>query len=345
MTEHTPDGTVRLRPTTLSDAEQVSCWVSSAEELLLFAGPRLAFPLEPQALLDTESEGWQVRSLWVYGELVGTGSFILRDDAVHLGRLLVDPRRRGEGLGRVLVTELLEHARLHSPELARSLRATLNVFADNAPARRLYGSLGFAVVEESVQAGRTTLAMEMPLRPDIEHVAVMAPQVLARHPEVQWLVEPGDDDQALRLHLRVPGNPRRVALLEVLPTASVFLGHVAGAGTGPDFADMGPEEVEEVFTEYVDRLCAVLLGPTTVNHVWRGNRLHNTRVTGSREGAGDSISGEFFGLRRRVLRRFEVDFDETTLHFPDDVVPTTWRPGDPVEPYPVDAPDNWWRTP
>lgn len=337
-------GPPELRPTRLPDGERVSCWISSAEELLIFAGPGLTFPLEPQALLDTESDGWQVRSLWVDGELVGTGSFILRDGAVHLGRLLVDPQRRGQGLGRVLVTELLDHARVQSPELARSLRATLNVFVDNAPARRLYESLGFAVVEESVQAGRTTLAMEMPLRPDIEQLAVMAPQVLARHPEVQWLVEPGDDDQALRLHLRVPGNPRRVALLEVLPTASVFLGRVAGAGTGPDFADMGPEEVEEVFTEYVARLCAFLVGPTTVHHVWRGDRLHSARVTGSREGAGDSISGEIFALRRRVLRRFGVDFEETTLHFPDDAVATTWRPGDPVERYPLDAPDSWWRT-
>lgn len=334
-----------LRRTTLEDARPVAGWITTPDELLAFAGPKLTFPLQPQALLDTKSDGWQVRSLWVDGELVGTGSFILRDGAVHLGHLLVDPERRGQGLGRALVTELLEHARLRSPELARSLRATLNVFADNLPARSLHESLGFAVVEESVQAGRATLAMEMPLRPDIEHLSMVAPQVMARHPEVQWLVEPGDDDRALRLHLRVPGDPRRVALLEVPPTASVFLGRVAGAEAGPDFADMGPEEVEEVFTEYVDRLCAFLLGTTTVHHVWRGDRLHNTRINGSREGAGDSFSGEIFGLRRRVLSRFGVEFEETTLHFPDNAVASPWRPGDPVERYPLDVPDSWWREP
>lgn len=101
---------VELRATTFADAELVSSWVSSPEELLTFAGPKLHFPLDPQALLDTSLEGWQVRSLFFEGRLVGTGSFTLRDGAVHLGRLMVDPQRRGEGLGRVLVTELLEHA-------------------------------------------------------------------------------------------------------------------------------------------------------------------------------------------------------------------------------------------
>lgn len=336
---------MELRATTFADAELVSSWVSSPEELLTFAGPKLRFPLDPQALLDTSLEGWQVRSLFLEGQLVGTGSFTLRDGAVHLGRLMVDPLRRGEGLGRVLVTELLEHARLHNPELARCLRATLNVASDNVAAQRLYESLGFRVLREDADHGRTWLAMATELRPDLEQLAVIAPQVMEQHPDVQWIVEPGDDDRALRLHLRVPGDPRRVALLEVLPTASVFLGQLAGCGIAPDFADMGDEEVEEVFTEYVDRLCALLLGPTTVLQVWRGDRLHSARMIGEREEAGDCSSGELFGLRRRILTGFGVQLEETELVFSDDVTPTGWRPGDLVEPYPVDVPNNWWKTP
>lgn len=156
---------VELRATTFADAELVSSWVSSPEELLTFAGPKLHFPLDPQALLDTSLEGWQVRSLFFEGRLVGTGSFTLRDGAVHLGRLMVDPQRRGEGLGRVLVTELLEHARLHNPELARCLRATLNVASGNVAARRLYESLDFSVTGEEADHGRTWLAMTRALEP------------------------------------------------------------------------------------------------------------------------------------------------------------------------------------
>lgn len=159
-----------LRPTTLQDARLVAGWVNCAEELLVFAGPKLTFPLDPRALLDTAADGWQLRSLCVDGELVATGSFILRDEAIHLGRLLVDPQRRGQGLGRVLVTELLAHARLHSPEPARCLRATLNVFANNLPARRLYESLGFRVAAETVHDGRRALAMIKELRPDTEQL-------------------------------------------------------------------------------------------------------------------------------------------------------------------------------
>ncbi|WP_420176624.1 hypothetical protein [Luteococcus sp. OSA5] len=160
---------------------------------------------------------------------------------------------------------------------------------------------------------------------------------------MQWIVEPGDEDQSLQLHLRVPGDPRRVALLEVLPTASVFFGAAAGASTGPDFAEMGPEEVLEVFTDYVDQLCAMLLGPTTVHYVWRGDRLHNTRVVCESAEDGERVSGEFFGLRRRVLTRLGVQFEECALHFPPDMATTNWRPGDPMEPYPRDAADSWWR--
>lgn len=334
-----------VRPTTLADAAHVARWVSSPEELLVFAGPKLTFPLQPQALLDTAGDGWHVRSLVVNSHLVGTGSFTLRDGAVHLGRLLVDPGQRGQGLGTLLVTELLEHARLHSPELARCLRVTLNVFEDNLPARRLYESLGFSVAAESVHDGRPALVMTKELRPDIEHLALMTPRIMERHPLVQWLMEPGDDDRPLRLHLRVAGDPRRVALLDVLPTASVYLGCVAGAATGPDFADQGDEEVEGVFTDYIGRLCSLLLGPTTVRQAWRGDRWHSAHVTGSREGAGDSWSGEIFGLRRRVLSRLGVQFEQTTLHFPADVASTGWRPGDPVEHYPLNVPDSWWKIP
>lgn len=159
-----------LRPTTLQGARLVAGWVNTAEELLVFAGPKLSFPLDPQALLDTAVDGWQLRSLWVDGQLVGTGSFTLRDESIHLGRLLVDPQRRGQGLGRVLVTELLVHARLQSPELARCLRATLNVFADNLPARRLYESLGFRVAAETVHDGRRALAMGKEFHTEIKQL-------------------------------------------------------------------------------------------------------------------------------------------------------------------------------
>lgn len=157
---------VKLRAATAADAEVISTWVSTAEELLVFAGPTLRFPLAGEELLATSEDGWQVRSLVADGQLVATGSFILCDGAVHIGRLLVDPERRGQGLGRVLVTQLLDHARLHSPEHARAMRATLNVFADNLPARRLYESLGFRMVAESAPDGRGALAMEKTIRPE-----------------------------------------------------------------------------------------------------------------------------------------------------------------------------------
>ncbi|MEL4505499.1 GNAT family N-acetyltransferase [Luteococcus sp. H138] len=160
---------VQLRPATLDDAQLISRWVASPDELLVFAGPKLAFPLDPQALLDTSRDGWTVCALRVDGELVGTGSFILRDGGVHLGRLLVDPQHRGQGHGRTLVKQVLEHARLHSPELARATRATLNVFTDNLAARSLYDSLGFQTTGEGeLHDGRESVRMAKALGSDIK---------------------------------------------------------------------------------------------------------------------------------------------------------------------------------
>ena len=73
--------------------------------------------------------------------------------AVHLVRLIVDPARRGQGLGRALCQQLLTEA------LARSGdgRVRLKVRRDNPAALRTYLSAGFR--EENPAPGRHVLML------------------------------------------------------------------------------------------------------------------------------------------------------------------------------------------
>jgi [ribosomal protein S18]-alanine N-acetyltransferase len=67
-------------------------------------------------------------------------------DELHINTLAVDPARRRAGLGSALMRQVLEEAAREGAQ-----RATLEVRASNAPARRLYAALGF--VEAGVRPG------------------------------------------------------------------------------------------------------------------------------------------------------------------------------------------------
>lgn len=74
--------------------------------------------------------------------LVGVAGFYVQPKPKHMHKgmlwgMYVRPEARQAGIGRRLVEALIEHSRLHV-ELLQLL-----VISDNAPARRLYASLGF----------------------------------------------------------------------------------------------------------------------------------------------------------------------------------------------------------
>ena len=76
-------------------------------------------------------------------ELVGVAALAIRGEAGWVGGFGVVPRRRGRGLGRLLMAALLEQARA-----CRLRRLTLEVLAQNAAARRLYEGAGMRVTRD-----------------------------------------------------------------------------------------------------------------------------------------------------------------------------------------------------
>jgi len=138
----------RLRPAKPDDLDVVLPWAPDAEAMRRWAGPSIGFPVSRQQLWENlhhvAGEAF-VLCLDPGEEIVGFGQVMHReDDYAHLARIIVAPARRGQGLGRVLCRELLRVAPTFLPVQAFSLY----VYPDNARARALYRSLGFADVRE-----------------------------------------------------------------------------------------------------------------------------------------------------------------------------------------------------
>jgi len=137
---------IELREFVASDGALLRAWINSPEELLLWAGPAFTWPLDTDqiAAYAKESAG-ATRLTWTATDLssgspVGHASVNLADPGVgRLGRILIDPTRRGHGLGDALMDALISHA-FDELDLAR---IDLGVFAHNVAALRLYNRHGF----------------------------------------------------------------------------------------------------------------------------------------------------------------------------------------------------------
>ena len=131
---------ISLRSFEPADDAALISWLRSPEELVLFTGPVLSWPLtadqldalraNPKFTAFTATDADEVVG---HIELISTGP-----DSARMGRVLVDPAKRGLGLGEQLVRALIAEA------AARGIRTLgLFVFPDNTPAVRLYEKLGF----------------------------------------------------------------------------------------------------------------------------------------------------------------------------------------------------------
>ncbi|MGQ1838362.1 GNAT family N-acetyltransferase [Kocuria turfanensis] len=135
---------MHLRPATPEDLEVLRTWVPTEPDMFLWSGPTFTWPLDRaqlQTYLSDERRLHWSGSAAIAGRMSGHVSLLVDEAAgrMRLGCVVVDPARRGHGLGRRFVTAAVHEAFRISdlPVL------TLGVYAHNAVARRLYGSLGF----------------------------------------------------------------------------------------------------------------------------------------------------------------------------------------------------------
>lgn len=147
-------GSTTMRPARTEDAVVVARWPTSVSEAAHWCSRR-EHPVAPETVTGWWAESDVLPRVLVreddvpvaYGELWVDAE----EDEVELARLIVDPARRRQGLGRRLVDHLLTEAR------ATGLTGCiLRVVPDNDAALATYRSVGFVDVDPAAAADWNT---------------------------------------------------------------------------------------------------------------------------------------------------------------------------------------------
>ena len=129
----------QVRPFPARQAGLVSGWAGTAEEVRMWCGLAVAPVPAAQIAAWAGEDGVRPFGLYRGGRLAGYGELWVDDGEaeVELARLIVDPRERGQGLGRYLAAELAARARSVYPQVF------LRVHPGNRAAQRCYTAAGF----------------------------------------------------------------------------------------------------------------------------------------------------------------------------------------------------------
>lgn len=130
-----------LRPATSDDLLILQGWFPDPDTAYRWGGPGLRHPFGMERFL--EDIRWGILPSWSLAgpanELLGFGQYYLNHGRCHLARIAVAPDRRGRGLGRELLRELI---RVGLRDLGVR-ECSLFVLNDNEPAIRCYRAVGF----------------------------------------------------------------------------------------------------------------------------------------------------------------------------------------------------------
>lgn len=119
----------------------VKSWFSDQQQILTWGGPNMYYPISDETFMSLlqESHLSSYCLLDPDNSVVAFGQFYLRLDRHHLGRLVVSPKHRNQGLVKKLIFGLLEMA----VQINGQREASLFVYKDNSPALRAYSAIGF----------------------------------------------------------------------------------------------------------------------------------------------------------------------------------------------------------
>ena len=135
---------MQLIPCNNQDLIGVFRWFNSEKSVFYWGGPGVSYPLQIKRF-KTESKFEKSHSyvLKQGRQLLAFGQIYNRLDHCHLGRLVVSPAFRGQGVGGQLIKELLAEGR----QKLRLTRGSLFVLSDNKAAIKLYQKMAFVTTE------------------------------------------------------------------------------------------------------------------------------------------------------------------------------------------------------
>jgi len=132
-----------------ADMEELSSWFKTKMEARNWGGPLIRFPILAQQL--KEDINFNVHasySLLNNNELLGFIQVFDKYDYKHIGRVVISPHKRGEGLGKKLMEFLFEEY------INCDKTYSLYVYKDNHTAKNLYEKLGFLISEDESSYGK-----------------------------------------------------------------------------------------------------------------------------------------------------------------------------------------------
>jgi ribosomal protein S18 acetylase RimI-like enzyme len=136
-----------MRLTQPSDANfiKLMSWFPTEEELSLWSGPGFRYPFDLISFKnDLKLDSLKSFSLVSEeGDLLAFGQYYLRLDKCHLGRLVVNPNLRGQGVAFHLIEKL---STLGKSDL-KAESCSLFVLGHNKSAIQAYTKLGFSMAD------------------------------------------------------------------------------------------------------------------------------------------------------------------------------------------------------
>lgn len=140
---------LKLELFTKSDFPTLINWIDTKELLYQFAGPQFKFPLSVNQLEDYINIPSKVIMKMVdttFNEMIGHCEFNYHNSELpRLSRILIDPSKTGQGLGKKLIELMIEEmVKQKNPD-----KIDLCVFSWNKVAIRCYQKVGFQVKPEN----------------------------------------------------------------------------------------------------------------------------------------------------------------------------------------------------
>jgi len=131
---------LELRLTKEEDMLELSTWFTTQSEVENWGGPLIRFPFTPDQF--KKDIGWNIITSYSFinnDKLLGFVQVFDKYGYNHIGRVIIKPTKRANGLGVKLMQELFKKYINSNQEYS------LFVYTDNINARKLYESLGFKI--------------------------------------------------------------------------------------------------------------------------------------------------------------------------------------------------------
>ncbi len=136
---------MKLSAATEADIRRLMSWFPNGRSIDLWGGPGFRYPFTSESF--TQDVHWREMNTYCLsdgsGEMLAFGQVYERHGRINLARLVVSPDRRRQGIGKQLVSCLMEQGRKD----IRRQEYSLYVYKDNHPAKACYIGMGFEETE------------------------------------------------------------------------------------------------------------------------------------------------------------------------------------------------------